>query len=421
MIIRYLIVILILWLPLAGQELPELPQLPELREANGKFQGVVVHRRDVEPGPTLIMKSLKGDIIMQGTDVPRIVIEERIAVRTRDKEWARETIEQAKGELSAAPEKTGVYVFKVGKWSSKDISYRYKVRLPKTFNVIIHSYGGDVDLAELQGDLEIKTGGGDIALSSSGGNIKVGTGGGDIDVFKVEGQVDLSTGGGDIEGRAVEGKIKAHTGGGDIDFWTGKGNFYLNTGGGDIDLQSMEGTVIEARTGGGDITANNITAQLNLLTGGGDICGEDLKGSLEAATSGGDICLTRVSGDVIMFSAAGDVEIHHITGAVRVKSGSGDIEVYEMTLEEPGRKESSITTVNGCVLVHYLAPKPVSIDARILGVSPKYAKEHISSNVDLVYQKENGSTVATYTVESPFHRIVIETSNGDIEIRKGEQ
>ncbi|UCD38093.1 MAG: DUF4097 family beta strand repeat protein [Fidelibacterota bacterium] len=414
----------LLWSHLPGQELPQLPEIPEapqLRDYHGKYQGVVVHRIDVEPEATLIMQSLKGDVVLIGTDVNRIVIEEKITVKTRHRDHAHQTIQEVLGKLSPPTSSGEPYIFKMTNWSGRDVWYDFKVRVPRTFNIIIKSYGGDIDLSDLQGDLEAKTGGGDIALSNSIGKIMVKTGGGDIDVFKVEGQVDLLTSGGDIEGRSVQGKLTVVTGGGDIDFWHSKGSFTLNTGGGDIELQSFEGTELEARTGAGEINATDVTAQINFMTSGGDICAEDINGYLEVATSGGDLCLEGLIGDAVLYTGSGDVEICKVTGSLKVKSGSGDISVCDMTLEEPGKDESTFSTSHGNVYVSFNTDKPVDIQAKIMAYTPRYGIEHIRGNVDLSYRKENGGTLGTYQTDQPFHRIVIETQEGEITIMKGEE
>ena len=230
---RPILAVLLLGLPLSAQYAPQAPQEVELREFHGKYQGVFIHRLEVAPRATLIMKALKGDIVLWGTDVHRIVIEEKITIRTRNRRRAQETFEAVKGVLKPPTGEESAYVFKVGKWSDKGVNYDYKVKLPKTFNLIVQSYGGDIDMTDLQGDLEAKTGGGDIALSKSGGKVNLRTGGGDINLFQIQGQVNVVTGGGDIEGRIVEGKLEAHTGGGDIEFWRSKGTVRLVTGGGD--------------------------------------------------------------------------------------------------------------------------------------------------------------------------------------------
>jgi len=66
MMLRPIITALIICIPLVGQDLPEPPrppeppQVPALRDYGGKYQGVVVHRLDVEPKATLHMKALRG-------------------------------------------------------------------------------------------------------------------------------------------------------------------------------------------------------------------------------------------------------------------------------------------------------------------------------------------------------------------------
>ncbi|UCH09854.1 MAG: DUF4097 family beta strand repeat protein [Fidelibacterota bacterium] len=415
---------LLLWMPLSGQEVPpplEIPAPPELRDYHGKFQGVVVHRLDVEPQATLLMESLRGDVVLLGTDAHSIVIEEKITVKSRERDWAHEMIEEAHGTLSPPADPREPFIFSVPRLSGRDVWFEYKVRVPKTFNVLIKSYGGDIDMTDIQGDLEAKTGGGDIALSNSAGRIIVKTGGGDIDVFKVDGQVELYTGGGDIEGRAVQGKWDIGTGGGDINFWKGNGSFIINTGGGDIDLRGLEGTEIDARTGGGEIQASEISATINFMTSGGDICAEVVEGSFEAASGGGDLCLEQLRGDAILYTGSGDVEICNVTGSLKVRSGSGDIDVCDMTLESPGTDESTFFTSDGDVSVSYRTNKPVAIQAKIVRYSPRYGIEHIHGNVDFVYRKENGGTLGVVEEEQPFHRIIIETQEGEITIMKGEQ
>jgi DUF4097 and DUF4098 domain-containing protein YvlB len=394
-------------MPLVGQDWPEIPEIPEvpemaemvamlemqeqsqipkileLRDYHGKFQGVVVHRMDVEPGATLIMDDLSGDIVLLGTDVHRIVIEEKVTIKTHDKERAQEIIEETRGTLSTV-EKGQTYVFKAQRWGGWEVSSDYKVRVPTTFNVIVKTYGGDIDLADLSGDLEAKTGGGDVALSG------------------------------------IQGRIVVKTGGGDIDFLNGKGSLTLNTGGGEIGIQNFEGAEIEARTGGGDILAEGITANINIMTKGGDICAHGIWGNLESASSGGDLCLERMKGDAVMFTGDGDADINGITGALKVRTGNGDIYVESMSLKQPGKKESSLLTGYGDVYVEIYTDEFVDISARILGYPPRLATQMIDSDLDLNYEVENGNTLATHKTGNPYHTIHIETGDGEIEIIRGE-
>lgn len=421
MMLRPIILTLLICLPLAGQvpPTPPVPSVPMPHRINGRYVTVITHQMEMSPLATLIMRNLRGDVDLQGTDTNQIVIEETIRVRAGSASDAEEFIRGLMGELQPGFD-DNAYTFKVGGQTRRNVSFGYKVEVPRISNVILHSYGGDIDLADLQGDLEVKNGGGDIDLSDIAGKIRIHTGGGDIDALKIEGLVTLSSGGGDIQVRTVEGQFDIRTGGGDIDLSEGTGNFTFETGGGDIDLRNLEGPELEARTGGGDITVRAIIAKVHLITGGGDISAEELTGELEAATGGGDLDLRQIRGDMIIFTGAGDVDIRHATGAVRVNSGHGDITITGMSLDKPGQEESTITTGSGDVYVNVTNKNPVDITARIKGYSPRWGIKRIHSNRDLDFHGENNQTVGVLETEHPFHRIIIETGDGEIEIIFGE-
>ncbi len=418
--VRPIISALLICLPLAGQvpptpPVPPVPQVLTPHRMNGRYETVIIHRMEMSQMATLIMEDLRGDVDLRGTDTDQLVIEETIRIRAGSTSEAEELIQGLMGELQPGIDHN-TYTFNVGGQTRRRVSYRYKVAIPKISNVMLHSYGGDIDLADLQGDLEVRNGGGDIDLSDIAGKIRIHTGGGDIDALKIEGLVTLVSGGGDIQVRTVEGRCEVNTGGGDIDFSDGTGDFTFQTGGGDIDLRNLEGPELDARTGGGDIAVRAITAKVHLLTGGGDISAEEVTGEFEVATGGGDIDLRQIRGDMVIFTGAGDVDIRHATGAIRVNSGHGDITIIGMSLDMPGQEESTITTGSGDVTVNVSSKNPVDITARIKGYAPRWGIERIHSNRDLDFHGENNQTVGVLENDNPFHRIILETSDGDIEI-----
>jgi len=142
MIARVTIVSLFCAMTLAGQDLsarpslpdiPPIPQLPEIRDYHGKFQGVVVHRLEVEPKATLIMKSIRGEVILLGTDINRIVIEEKVTVKTRDRDRAKDIIEAvSEGKFHIYPVTTidqGVEILTGVKAGEKQKDGTYKVNV----------------------------------------------------------------------------------------------------------------------------------------------------------------------------------------------------------------------------------------------------------------------------------------------------
>ncbi|MGD8307779.1 MAG: DUF4097 family beta strand repeat-containing protein, partial [Ignavibacteria bacterium] len=126
---------------------------------------------------------------------------------------------------------------------------------PGRFNTDIHTSGGDIKLAQVEGTIEMQTSGGDVVCNDFLGSL------------------DVSTSGGDIKLNGGNTPIIAHTSGGDITL----DHFGVNKG---IDLSTSGGDV------GCNITMNNANKLSDLkivaeLNDGGP--------GLIAHTSGGDI------------------------------------------------------------------------------------------------------------------------------------
>ena len=117
--------------------------------------------------------------------------------------------------------------------------------------------------------LEARTAGGDIEVGDAGGEVELSTSGGDIRVGKVSGEARLSTAGGNLELKGATGRVVA------------------KTSGGDIRLHSVTGSV-EARTAGGEVEAEispSGKGSSRLVSSGGRIrlfLAENAKASVEA-------------------------------------------------------------------------------------------------------------------------------------------
>lgn len=391
-------------------------------QVRGQYQQVFTHTIDVDGVSTLIMKRVRGDVIIKGSSANRIKIVEKIRGYSRfiDRNSDERYVEATKGWLGKSESKKNEYVFTMGRQESSNYSYRYEVTIPKTSNLFVSTNIGDIDLSDVQGDLEIEDGAGDISITNVGGKIRATTRAGDVDAYNVEGDIQLYSGGGDIGGRHISGQVDIQTAGGSIEIRSGKGAFDIKTGGGDVDLTEIEGTSIVVTTAGGEIDIVKITSDVSLRTAGGNITAENVRGLLEAASSGGDMDIFDLNGDAILFSAAGDINLKNVSGAIRAKTNHGDIDIENLTLTQPGRDVSSFTTDNGNISIEITAKFDVDVVARISGYTPSYARRQFEGNLDLEYHKESGSIVGVHKVNDAKHRIVIEARNGTITIVKNE-
>ena len=410
-------------LPLMAQQTVADKELISSEDLHGLYQVVFRHTINADPGGQLELRDMYGDVIIAGTDAKKLVILEKIRINRYAPERTEEFAIRMSGWLERIPDKTPVYTFRVERRRNRrdrDISTIYTISLPKTFNIYVKSFGGDIDLSQLKGEINIKTGGGDITVDNTSGRVSISTSGGDIDVFKVGGQIDLVTSGGDIEGSKLEGKIYVKTGGGDIELVASKGILDAETGGGDIDLTDFDGTSIKAKTGGGNLELEKIKAEVNLLTGGGDINVTDLKGNIEVATGGGDIDLKRVLGDMILYTNSGDVEARTINGALRVRSGGGDIDIKDWSLANAVKNMSMLETRHGDIKISLTGKIPVSFALKILDTAPRYGMKQIYGDIEFNISREQGNTIGTYAASNPVHTIEVETRDGTITIYAAE-
>jgi DUF4097 and DUF4098 domain-containing protein YvlB len=159
-------------------------------------------------------------------------------------------------------------------------------------NVRADSAAGQILLDRIKGDADIHSGGGTTTLGSIGGLVNCYSAGGPIRAVMVRGQSFFQTDGGDIQLGQVVGAVRAVTSAGSIHIDQAGGPVFADTMGGPISILSALGAIV-AQTAGGTIRLNNVSGRLRAATESGSIVAEVLRGRpLEdsyLATHAGDI------------------------------------------------------------------------------------------------------------------------------------
>jgi hypothetical protein len=139
-------------------------------------------------------------------------------------------------------------------WGNSTPSVSYKLIVPKRLEAKLRTSGGHLDLADLEGDMDISTSGGHITVQNLSGTLKARTSGGHIELLDLEGEID------------------ANTSGGHIKLTNAQGMFKLRTSGGNIDVENVDGE-LSASTSGGHVKAvmNSVNGDLSLRTSGGNV------------------------------------------------------------------------------------------------------------------------------------------------------
>lgn len=175
-----------------------------------------------------------------------------------------------------------------------NLRVRYNVRVPSHYSVDVDTSGGDVELADLNGNVLAHTSGGDVTTGRLTGTANLSTSGGDVEIAGANGKLTVHTSGGTISLGQASGPAELKTSGGSIRVDKIAGDLYAHTSGGSIKIEEARGT-IDASTSGGSVTARFAAAphaDSRLSTSGGSITvslPSNANLDLDAHASGGGV------------------------------------------------------------------------------------------------------------------------------------
>lgn len=289
------------------------------------------------------------------------------------------------------------------RWNSGGGSFTFTV--PSQTKTELKTSGGNIELqGALTGDVTGSTSGGDIRIERVKGKVEMKTSGGNVKVDDIDGQADLSTSGGDIRIGKVNGEAD------------------VSTSGGDIRIESV-GKRINARTSGGDIEVGDVGGDARLSTAGGDVRVGKVSGSAILKTSGGDLELRGASGTVEAKTAGGDIDLQNISGSINASTAGGNVKA---TLIPSGKGSSELKTAGGDIKLTLPENAKATIEATIQlrdnwgwGKKERSKKYKISSDFKADnYDEREDEIHAVYKLNGGGEAITLETSNGNIDIRK---
>jgi DUF4097 and DUF4098 domain-containing protein YvlB len=302
-------------------------------------ENVLKHSFRVSPGGVAYVATELGSIDVtthRGDTVEAQVIRR---VPTDDREAVARVLENF--EVSFDQKGNDVYVTARRRnrgWMFRDTQLKVKIILtvPTRYNVDLKTSGGNIGVADLQGEVEARTSGGNLRIGRIQGEVMARTSGGNIDLRESRGNADISTSGGNILIGDVEGDLHAHTSGGNIRVKSVGGKLSAETSGGDIEIEDARGTVT-ASTSGGSVVARlaaQPTGDSKLSTSGGNVTVYLAKGvavDIRARASGGGVH------SEIPMMVEGKVERSSVNGKINgggptliLSTSGGAVEIKEL-------------------------------------------------------------------------------------------
>lgn len=274
------------------------------------------------------------------------------------------------------------------------------ISTPSSVNLDLNTSGGEIIISgDITGKVECSTAGGDIVTKDINGNADLNTAGGEIKTGKVNGNIVVNSGGGDLQLGAVSGEAELNTGGGNVKVYNVNKALKVRTGGGNVDAGDVGG-VFTVTTGGGNVDAKKVTGVVAVTTGGGNVSVDGAKGKTTATTGGGNLSLKGIYGGVKCFTGSGDVSIELNPDPKmdsKIKSGGGNVTLYL-----PGNAKATVVAkVRGWDSLDKNESDPVKSDF------PATTED-----------KSSHSMKSTYVINGGGSTIEIETTSGEIHIKK---
>jgi DUF4097 and DUF4098 domain-containing protein YvlB len=128
---------------------------------------------------------------------------------------------------------------------SDQMTFSYKIYVPKTMSSEISTSAGDILISGMEGQHMIKTGGGKLTIN------------------KISGKLGAYSASGNIEISSSSGTLYAQTEAGKLSVQDSQGEIRLKTNAGDITAQRISGSML-ARTSSGNISANFLTVSTGI-------------------------------------------------------------------------------------------------------------------------------------------------------------
>ena len=152
----------------------------------------------VQPDGKLIIDSDEGNISIVGTDNSEVSV--RVLARGSDEHLRK---------FDVSLDQEGNTIRVIGKvarrhfslWSNFSLDVDFEVRVPKKFNLDLHTAGGNIIVDNVKGKVDGETSGGDLELSGLEGNVRLNTSGGNVTLHEATGDFFLETSGGNVNVR----------------------------------------------------------------------------------------------------------------------------------------------------------------------------------------------------------------------------
>jgi hypothetical protein len=265
----------------------------------------------------------RGNVVVRKEAGDQVTYRVRQSVKAASEDQARDFLGAGGAQLSF---RGGRVVLGILANSARNVKVDIEIGVPaQVSTVIIQTELGEINVADFDGSLQLRTGGGDIRLGKIGGAVQCFSGAGEVVIAKSGGAINCTTAG---------------------------GNMAVRDAGGAVALSNQMGGNIRVDTAAGDIRAHSA------------------QGMIEVGQAGGAV-FADTQGGFIQVGSAHGVQAESMAGTVRVKNDAGPMNVAAMAgnilaelLNGAHMQDSSLVAGTGDITVLIPSNLAVSVMAR---------------------------------------------------------
>jgi DUF4097 and DUF4098 domain-containing protein YvlB len=360
-------------------------------------------------GGTLTIESDQGSIKVETGDRQTVeVLVEKIARNQKQLDGFKVNLAQKGNDIFVGGESD---------WNSK-VSVKFIIKVPQEFNLDLTTGGGAIGVADISGEVKVKTKGGNIRIGNvAQGNVEAKTAGGNINVGDVAGNLKVDTSGGNIGLGKISGKSSIDTSGGSITLAQGGSDVKAETSGGSIKIGPVNGKVAVDTSGGG-IRIGMAEDDVIAKTSGGAIVVEGSKGSVTIDSSGGNLFVGSSSGPVKAETSGGSIKILQARGFIEADTSGGKIDAEMIVDEKNVDTHVDLKTSGGSITLHMPGRLAASVSATLKITRSARRDYRIFSDFPLTIKGEGSRKItANGDINGGGDKIILSTTNGDIHIK----
>jgi DUF4097 and DUF4098 domain-containing protein YvlB len=376
---------------------------------------------DWSPGDRVIVEALHGDVQVLTWSEKKVHVELKKQIHGEKEEEAARQAADLKLALVPSP---GSLTVRATGTRPAGLSSEFTVTVPEQSRLQVITDNGSVVVHGIQAAVLVKTTHGDVEAADLGGNLEVVNDDGSINLHRVKGQVILHTAHGDIEASDLANSADVTCDDGDISLSRVAGRVKVSHAHGDVGITQVEGEV-HVTSNNADVTVSDVRGNLDIVDEHGsirveragadlkvtaphcDVWVEDVAGSLTATIEGDSLTGKNVRGSAKVVASASSVTLTDIQGLIEVSGTHTPVEIIR-----PGASVE-VSTTNQEIRIASPVGRGFRVDARS-------EQGEIESDIDELHVPEDRPAHFAGSMGDGSARYRLSTSHATISILRTE-